>query len=145
MSADDDIVQSLLGVVDTMLGVRDDIGAKIHDVFILTRTWTGERPGDGTDSEERVQILPSPQIVDYSQNLRITEGGAIKSGDIILKNLSRNTYPDESFLDCSTDARNIERYYFINDRQYTVIQVKESYLTWDIHLRKRSDETRKGD
>lgn len=137
------LLGSLKACLGSILSTRDCIGAKLHDVFILERKWSGERPGDGKASETVTQILPTPQIVDYSHNLRLTEGGAIKQGDIVLKNFSKAAYPLETSLDCSTDNRTIEKYYLINERQYTVIHIKENYLTWDIHLRKRSDETRR--
>lgn len=138
------IIDGLKGCIDSVLSVRDCIGAALHPVEIMTRTWSGERPGDGTAKEKTEVIKPSPYIVDYSHNLRLTEGGSIRQGDIILKNISKNTYPKETSLDCSVDSPKVEKYYLINERLYTVIHVKENYLTWDVHLRKRSDETRRG-
>ena len=134
------ILKGLKGCVDSVLGVRDCIGAALHPVYIYTRTWGGEQPGDGNFEESSEQILPTPQIKDYSHDLRITEGGVVKQGDIILRNISKNQYPNESEIDCSTDGRNIEKYYLINERLYTVIHVKEDYLTWHVHLRKRSED-----
>jgi hypothetical protein len=135
------IFKGLKGCIDGILGVRDCIGAALHPVYIVTREWSGEQPGDGNSSETEEQILPTPEIKDYGHDLRLTEGGAIRQGDIILRNISKNQYPNESDLDCSTDGkRNIEKYYLINDRYYTVIHIKEDYLVWHVHLRKRNEE-----
>lgn len=141
------LLDSLKDCIDSVLGVRDCVGAVLHPVSILTRVWDGERPGDGTATEETEEIKPSPEIVDYGHDIRLMEGGAVKQGDIIIRGISKNKYPDESMVDCRLlegEGINTERFYFINDRFYTVIHVKDKYLTWDVHLRKRSDETRQG-
>lgn len=138
------LVDSLLDCVDCALGVRDSIGAVLHKVGFLTRTWSGDRPGSGTASDEVVQMLPTPFIVDYSHDLRIREGGMVKQGDIILKNVSKHKYPAENLIDCTTTSRSVEKFYLIDDRLYTVINVKESYVTWDVQIRKYSNQTRYG-
>lgn len=139
------LLDGLKDCIDSVLSVRDCVGAVLHPVEILTRTWSGERPGDGDATEETIEISPSPQIVDFSHDVRITEGGAVKQGDIIIRGISKNAYPNESEINCAGVAPNIEKYYLINEKIYTVINVKENYLTWDVQLRKRSDETRKGE
>ena len=139
-----DIFKGLKTCVDSILGIRDCIGAVIHPVYIVAREWSGEEPGDGQSTETENQILPTPQIKDYSHDLRLTEGGSVKQGDIILRNISKTQYPTEAEIDCSTDSRSIEKYYLINDRYYTVIHVKEDYLVWHVHLRKRSEERANG-
>lgn len=141
------LTDGLLDCIDSVLGVRDCIGAVLHPVFILTRTWSGERPGDGDAEESEEQIKPTPQVVDYSHDLRLVEGGAVKQGDIVLRGISKARYA-EMDLDCSLkegEKINVERFYLINEKLYTVINVKENHLTWDVQLRKRSDETRRGE
>lgn len=136
------LISSLQSSVDSALGIRDQLGIKIHDVFLLTRTWTGTRPGDGSAKDSVEQLLPTPKIVDYSHNLRLQEGGTIRQGDIILKGVSKGEYPDESVIDGSSHHKNIEHFYLIDDRLYNVINVKENYFTWDVQLRKLADKTR---
>ena len=60
-----DLRTSLKGCVDKALEVRDNLGPTLHKVYFVTRTWSGEDIGDGTESIVRTLISPSPRIVDY--------------------------------------------------------------------------------
>lgn len=135
------IVTDILSITDDILGLRDDLGAKKQNVYILTRTWDGSELGDGTPSDVAVQILPTPHIVDYAHSLRLKEGGNIREGDIILKHLSKQTYTDESMIDCSVSDQVTEKYYYIDEKLYTVIHVKSDYVYWNVHIRKAAKQS----
>ncbi len=139
------LIDSLIPNLDDVLGVRDSIGAKLRDVFILTRSWSGKNIGEGVFTDKTEQIKPTPYIVDYSQSIALRDGGAIRSGDLIIKGISKHKYPTMDKIDCRVDQSglNVQKYYFINNMEYAVIQVKDDYVTWDIHVRKLSDETNK--
>jgi hypothetical protein len=122
--------------------VRDSIGAGLKEVSIVTRTWTGEAPGDGTASETKMQILPTPRIVDLSQSLKIAPGGAVQQGDIILKHVSKVTLPTEDEAACRSESRSVEKFWEIGSVLYQVISVTESHLTWNVQLRRLSDQSR---
>lgn len=124
--------------IDSILEVGDTMGANLHDVFLLTRTWSGAFVGDGSATDVSVQVKPTPQIVDFSHDLRLKEGGAVKAGDLILKNISKTKFPLEDSINGSfgTNSDKIERFYRINSNDYQVINVKENLLTWDVQLRK---------
>lgn len=139
-----DLIDSLLPNLDDTLGVRDSIGAVLHTVSILTRVWTGRQVGDGQASDTVAQILPSPGIKEFGHDLRLMEGGTIRQGDILVKGISKNKYPNEEMIDCSTTSPLIEKFYLIDDRIYTVISVKEGYLTWDVQVRKQASKARYG-
>ena len=130
------IVTDVLAVTDDILGLRDSLGAAKHSVFILTRVWSGTRLGEGTKTDTQEQILPTPALLDYSHSLRLKEGGRIRQGDLMIKSVSKQSYPNESELDNSTTAKNIEKYYLINSRLYTVISIVEGHVTWAIQVRK---------
>ena len=130
------IRESLGKCIDQILGVRDGIGATLAEVDIITRTWTGRRVGEGTYSESVVPVKPSPQIVDFSHNVRVTEAGAVKSGDLILKGISRTQFPDEAVLRTDNVSKQVEKRYKIGTHYYTVIHIKELLVTWDVHVRK---------
>jgi hypothetical protein len=136
------LLDGLKDCLDDVLGIRDDIGAVLAPTYLVTRTWTGARPGDGTFSDDESQLLPSPYIVDLSHNLNIPDAGTIKHGDILLKNISKQSYPLESDLDGSSDAKNIEKLYRIGEYLYQVIRVKNNYITWDVQVRRLSDQRR---
>jgi len=134
---------SLSDCIDKILGVREQIGAQLADVDIVVRTWSGQRQGDGTYTDVVTRLSPAPQIVDYSHNIRVTEAGAVKSGDLILRGISPNY--SESDLKTITSAKNTEKFYRLGKNYYTCIHVRERLVTWDVHIRKVSeDETERG-
>ncbi len=148
MSCPKGIVDALLPSVDAILGIRDQIGAIIKPVFILTRTWycdeqltTPAMQPEGFFKDCSVPLLPTPKIKDFSQDIRLKEGGSVKSGDIILSNISRNKYRSED-LDGATPAANIERFFVVGVKLYQVINVTESYLTWSVQIRELSNQER---
>lgn len=138
------LIEGLKLNLDSVLGVRDTIGATLHKVYLITRTWSGKQPGEGQAIDQSVQIKPTPGIKEYAHDLRLVEGGAVKQGDIILRGISKHIYPNETFLDGRTGNKSVEKFYLINDRLYTVINIKENYVTWDVQLRKLSNQTRYG-
>ena len=135
------LIDSLLPAVDSILGVRDAIGAVIDPVYFVKRTWSGIEVGEGTPVDTLEQMLPSPQLKNYSQNMRLREGSVVKQGDIILHNVSRNKYT-EAQLDGSSTDTNVERLYMVGDKLYQVISIMKSYVTWDVHLREMSNQRR---
>ena len=130
------IRESMLGCVDKILGIKDQIGAIIEEVHLVTRTWTGERVGDGDHTDVETQIIPTPCIKDFSHDVRTHEAGVVKSGDLILTGISRNKYTDELTLRTDTTDRSIEKLYHIGKHYYRLVHIKENLLTWDIHIRK---------
>jgi len=137
------IIDSLLPAVDSILGVRDAIGAVIDPIYFVTRTWDGETMGEGAAIDTLEQMLPSPGLKDYSQSLQIKEGGAVKQGDIFLINVSRNKY-SEADLDGSSSGVNVEQLYLVGDKLYQVISIKKKYVTWDVQLRELTNQRRYG-
>ncbi len=138
------LIDSLIPNLDSVLGVRDSVGAVLHTVGILTRTWSGPKPGEGEPKDTIEKVSPTPGIVDYSHDLRLREGGMLRQGDIILRGLSKHKYPKEELIDCTTPKKSIEKFYLIDDRLYTVINVKEGYVTWNVQVRKYSNQKRYG-
>lgn len=124
--------------LNDILKIRDDIGAVKDPVFIVTRTWMGSEPGDGYYTDRVEQVLPSPRIVKYVDDYRIKEGGAVQQGDVMLKMISQQSYPNQTDVDCSVPARNVERFYRLGSDHYQVIQVEKHYLTWNVFLRRLS-------
>lgn len=135
------IIASLLPAIDSILGVRDQVGAVIQPVSLVTRTWSGLAVGDGTAVDTVVQMLPSPGLKNFSQDIKLREGGAVKSGDIILTSVSKNSYTLVQ-LDGTSPAQNIEKLYLVGAKLYQVINVMEKYVTWDVQLRELSNQTR---
>lgn len=135
------LISDLLPSVDSILGVRDDIGAALKPVSIVTRTWEGTEPGSGEAVDVAISMLPSPRIVELMNDYRVREGGAFQSGDIILKMVSKQSYANLAAVDCSTASANIEKFYSVGGILYRVIGVREKHLTWDVHLRRVTDQS----
>lgn len=134
--------ENLAGCIDKVLEVRENIGAQLADVFFVTRTWTGRRPGDGTFTDVTEQMKPTPCIKDFSHDIRLQAGGNYKAGDLLLTSISRNKFPDESKLLTTTSVGNVVKFIKVGPHFYRTISVKENFVTWDIHVRKtRQDQT----
>lgn len=132
MSAIDGLKKS----INSILAVRDKVGI-IHEVFQVERTWSGEEAGVGHYSEIKTRIYPTPGIKEFSHELRLNEAGTVRQGDIILKGISKVNYPLEKDLETTTDSQNKEKFWLIDGKEYTTVFIKESYVTWDVQLRKR--------
>jgi len=132
------IIDDLLPITNDILGVRDDIGAVIHPIYLVTRTWSGSSVGDGTATDTQLQVLPTPSIQAISHNLPALQAGVYQVGDLILKHISKQNFPLEDVVACKSTSVKVEKFYKINNKFYQVISVKESYVTWEVHIRKVS-------
>lgn len=128
--------KSFLPCLDSILGIREQIGAEKADVYLVTRVWSGRVPGDGFHTDTEEMIRPKPMIVDLSHDIRLQEAGVVKQGDLFIRQISKARYPHEKDIDCQTTAKNIEKFYKVGEHYYTLIQVVERHLTWDIQVRK---------
>jgi hypothetical protein len=133
------IIESLLDVADDILSVREEIGAAIHYVYRVTRTWSGESCGDGTFEDISEKITPTPGFRDLSLSLRSLEGGFFQRGDVIIQGISKQSYPDKSAVALECSELNVEKFYKIDEKLFQVIHVRESYVTWDVHVRAVND------
>jgi hypothetical protein len=137
-----DFIEDIKAIANDALQAVDEIGAIKSYVYQITRTWTGSEPGDGTATEIKTQILPTPLIYDLSHDLRLVEGGIFKQGDLILRMISQYNYPNENDVNCFSNDSKIEKFYEIDDDLYQVINVRKDYATWNVHVRRLSDQTR---
>ena len=137
-----DFIDDLRSTVDDVLQIRDEIGVVKAEVSFVTRSWSGETVGDGSASEAKEKVIPTPHVVDLSHNIRLQAAGSIQQGDILLKSISKKRYPDLTDVDGSSESKNIERFYEIGDKLYKVINVVSKYATWAVQVRKLTDETR---
>lgn len=135
------VITSLLPAIDSILGVRDQIGAVIQPVYLVTRTWSGTQVGEGTAVDTEAQMLPSPGLKNFAQDIRLREGGSVQAADIVLHNVSKNSYT-EAQLNGTSPGANVEKFYRVGAKLYQVINVTEKYVTWDVQLRELTNQTR---
>jgi len=136
------LVHGLLDDIDSILGIRDDLGVALYDVFIVTRTWTGSENGEGTAKEEKAAVTPSPRILDMSDDSRIVPGGAVQLDDLMLRGISKNAYRNKVDVDCTSALQNIEKFFEVGGLLYSVVKVQEKQLTWNVQIRKLSNQKR---
>lgn len=136
------VVGSLKSSLDSILGIRDQIGATLMPVYLVTRTWSGTEIGDGVAVETKAQVLPSPRIVSMSDDSRVVEGGAVQLDDIMLKMISKNAYAAKSSIDGTSNDQKIEKFYEVDGLLYKVINVTEKHLYWNVQIRKLSNQKR---
>lgn len=134
------ILDGLRANVNSILGLRDSLGVQKGLVFLIKRTWSGEELGDGTPTDLRTQMLPSPHIKVFTGDQKIPEGGMVKHGDIILSQISQQTYPIEDLIDVTSDDPKVEYLYEVDGSFYRVIEVTKKHVTWKVILRRLSDQ-----
>lgn len=134
------LVSDLRENINDVLSIRDELGAAKQPVALVTRTWSGTEPGDGTFTDASTPVVPSPSILAYTDDYRIKEGGAVQQGDIKLKWISKQSFPDRAAVECAIEAQNIEKFYSVGGFMYRVIQVEEKLLSWNVLLRKVSKQ-----
>lgn len=137
-----EFIDDIIDAANDAFEARDDIGAIKAEVYIVTRIWSGDRIGDGTPTETKVRMLPTPNIIDLSQDIRLSTAGAIKQGDLILKSISKLNYPTENDVDCLVTSKTTEKFYEVGGYLYKVIHVKSPYHAWNVHVRRLSNQTR---
>jgi hypothetical protein len=131
MSLVDDIKKQ----IDPILEIRDLLGAQKAIVYIVERTWR-EKIGVGTFADIKTQIYPTPNIVDLSHKFKMKEAGNLKDGDLLLKMVSKNKFPEETFVSCKNNSDKKEMFYLIDNYSYEVISVTSEYVYWNVLIRK---------
>lgn len=137
------LIEGLKDCSDAILGIRESIGADLRKCSIVTRTWSGNEVGEGTMEEVVSPVEPTPGIRDLSHDTRVKEGGAIQQGDLFITMISKHRFPTKADVDCSTGGKSIEKFYQLGSELYQVISVAEKQLTWDVQVRRLSDQRRK--
>lgn len=134
------LVESMTGCVDSILSIREKLGADLRHVYLVTRTWTGRTPGEGTYTDAVEEIKPVPALRELKHDRRVKDGGTATEGDLLIYHISKNQYPTDDLLSCASSAKNIEKFYKIGKFTYTVLKIQERYITWDIEVRRRTDQ-----
>lgn len=132
------IKECLLDAIDCAAGIRDDLGLQLAEVSIITRKWTGSRVGEGKFTDTEIKLKPSPEIVDFSHDIRAGQG-SYKSGDLILKTIPQSRFTEQD-LRTDTGERTVEKFIKVGDHFYRTIHIRKRIVTWDIHVRKISED-----
>ncbi len=137
------LVQDLISPeLDDILAIREQLGADLAKVSLVTRTWSGTEIGDGDYIDVVEEMHPTPGVVDLSHSWRVAQGGAFKQGDLILTMISKNKFPTVDLIDGSSPSELVQKFYLVNGFFYTVIKPTEKYVYWDVQVRRSTDQTR---
>jgi hypothetical protein len=147
----DNLVDSL--VTDVIDGLRRDLhpqfGVRPYRAWLVTRTWSGEIPGEGegTPVDIEVELDPQPRVMAWGgYEIELDKCGLDEAGEIVLKEVSL-TYthaeltggalaPNQEFFIKLTEAHgqgNPVRY-FTHTRPPFVDREKD--MAWILWLRK---------
>lgn len=134
------ILKDLAPVVEDAYAIKDDLG------FIKYPVWMYEKNGDSEPVWKR--ILPTPKIVDNSQNAKLLALGEVLQGDLFLKQIPVNSYTEDdlrtSFILDNDEEEPPVRYWIINKFAFTTQSIKRNYLHYEVHIT-RSDNINEGE
>ncbi len=140
MSSIFDMDDCILEAVDCALEAKAALGVDICDVSLVKRYWDEGEVGRGIAKDYEYPIAPNPSIREYNHDIRLTDGGAIKKGDILIKGISRKRYENECDIDGSVENPGEEIFYKICDKLYQVISVSKKLATWEVMVRRLSSQ-----
>ena len=123
--------------VAEIYSIRDDIGAKKANVYFY------EKPkSEGTTALWK-QILPTPYIRNISHKEILEPGGSLQEGDLFLNGIPKDKF-DRSQLETASLEGLVDKYWVINQRAYTTINIVEKIATFNVQIR-RYDSINVGD
>lgn len=118
--------------------IRDEVvdevaGLRLHDVVVVTRTWSGGERGRGTPTEEPLALTPRPRVRDPNPRERMAEAGRFEDGDRVVDKIS--VAYTRAQLDGGQIGSAAEVFWTISGVPYRVVQVTEKFLQWEVQLR----------
>ena len=135
------MITDLIANSDAILGIRQALGAEKHTAYLLTRTWAGGEIGEGAPTDAIEAITPAPNLQEYPHDIAERTGGKIEQGTIKLKMVSKKNYTREVLnLENPTRNKGLEKFYYINEKLYTVIGISEYQIHWNVTLKKSSNK-----
>jgi len=132
------LIKDLLKDSNSILSIREDLGAQKHNVYFLVRTWSENVVGKGIPKDSVERMSPAPGLQEFPHDIEQRSGGKIMMGDIRLKMVSKLNYPREK-LELRGSSKGEERFYYINKNLYAVAGIQEYHLHYDLTLRKTSN------
>lgn len=82
------LADALIGVVDSVRGaVHTALGTRPWSVAIVTRTWSGGRPGVGEYSDDELMLEPTPMVQRVTKD-RFGPAGRESAGQVTLSEVS---------------------------------------------------------
>lgn len=132
--ADNGLYNAIIPSLNTILGIREQLAYKGR-VYYVTRTYDAQGL---TYTDTEVEITPVPNVYERSEIFKNRNFGSGEYGDIVVKSISKATYPDGTVLETKTDPAQplVNHLYRFKESYYTCIKVKEKLFTWQLELLK---------
>ena len=128
------LVEDLKQVAADAYAIRDDLGAKLANVYLYSKKM----------GEEAVwkQLLPTPSIQDLSFDQAMVEGGIVQRGDLRLGGIPVANYNNDDLRTDSKD-RDVRKFIVIKEqgaegktKAYTALHISRRLLNYVIHVRR---------
>ena len=91
------LTDDLVPVADELRGLFTELGARPFRVFVIRRTWSGARAGEGNISEVVTEILPRPMVSVIGLHGELRPAGLEEEGDLVLSEVSLTWTEKELF------------------------------------------------
>ena len=130
------LINTLKVVAEQVFSIKDTIGFKKANVFFYSKI--------GDDDAVWTQILPTPNIRDFSQAIVMQSGGVVKQGDLLLTELPNNKF-SQSDLETATIEGKEKKFYVVvpqnatETQAYTAINIRRNYIDFSVHIRRSQD------
>lgn len=133
MASDNAVVNAIMPSLNNLLSIRGQL-AYIARLYRITRTYNS----DGiTYTETSAEILPIPNIQERKKDVNVSREGELRRGEIEVKAVSKASYATANLLETiSNPATNVIYLYKYQDEYYTIMQLRERLLTWEMELEK---------
>lgn len=103
------------------------------EVKVVTRTWSGGKPGLGTVTESVVTLTPRPKVSSAEPRYVADHMGKQPQGRRLVENVSL-TYTEDDLADYDL-TEDQERYYLLNDKPYRLdTEPVQAGLGWRFRL-----------
>ena len=118
--------------VDCALEALDSMGLNIAEVGLIKRVWPEDKIGRGTPVDTLELFTPTPRIEQIRQSHNNKQAGQERRGDVFVKFLSKNKYPEVSSIDATSTVKNEEIYYYVDGELFEVVEVTENLTHWNV-------------
>lgn len=139
------LVDQLLPTVGALRqSLNAKMGVRQYRVYVVRRTWSGARRGEGTATDVAEELTPAPRV-QMGLTYKLEKCGLDEAGVVVLSEVDLRYTEDD--LDGHPIAANAEWFYRIDDGQGQSIRSRtfqlarppipdrEKDIGWEIHLR----------
>lgn len=91
------LTDDLVPLADQLRGLYEVLGARPYRAFVVRRTWSGARVGEGTPTDVSTEILPRPAVLTAGLHGELRPAGIEEEGEIVLQEISLTWTEPELF------------------------------------------------